>query len=338
MRVAVVTRLVEAGSGRMSVAVVVMMTVLLNVLLQAEAFCGRQHSSSKHPSTLLHNSKSDSNLSFLSFDLDDTFWPTTKVVNQANAKMIATLRQYGCHDAAIDQFLDTTRSIRKTLDGPTTYTNLRKLSIRTTFERSVAFERNKNANLQLDDIVEECYRAWELERHLAAEEYLFEDALDPMQQLRELYLDTAFAAITNGAGDPLQMQRTLAPFFDFRVSGEEEGVFPYRKPAAQIYEAALQRNRKRNGGKDHGVWCHVGDCLANDVAASAACGAKAIWMCPEDHEIDAVPHYSTATADEIARRARQVVEGRSKVAASITSLSQLPEAIATILQEAKVAA
>ncbi|KAL3935004.1 MAG: hypothetical protein SGARI_003147 [Bacillariaceae sp.] len=278
--------------------------------------------------------------------------------------MIATLHSHGCTDVNIDEFLDTTRSIRKTLDGePITYQNLRKAAIQRTLETSPAFAKAAEgrqstvaAQQQLgdDDIVQECYSAWEQERHLAAEDHLFEDAIETMQSLRETYPRTRFAAITNGAGDPLAMDRTLKPFFDFRISGEEEGVFPHRKPHPRIYEAALQENSNQQvqvEDKDvDGVWCHVGDCLANDVGASADCGAKAIWMCclEEDDDgpdadaaatrlIDTVPKYSTATAEEMESRARQVAEGRSKVAASITRLSQLPDAIARILEEAKVA-
>lgn len=29
------------------------------------------------------------------------------------------------------------------------------------------------------------------------------------------------------------------------------------------------------------IWCHISDCLANDVGASADCGAFAIWYSPD---------------------------------------------------------
>jgi FMN phosphatase YigB (HAD superfamily) len=327
------------GSGKretmMSMSFMVVMAIL-NMMSLAHGFSTQQHST-RHAKIALCSSQS-TDLSFLSFDLDDTFWPTTDVVNIANNKMIVTLHGYGCHDAATDKFLDTTRRIRKTLNGPITYQNLRKLSIKTTLETSPAFELARDVDLHLDDIVDDCYNAWEQQRHLAAEECLFDDAVETMHQLRELYPDTLFAAITNGAGDPLAMPRTLAPFFDFRISGEDEGVFPHRKPAFQIYETALRKNQVLNGNVD-GIWCHVGDCLANDVGASADYGAKAIWMCLEDDPDSAAvpPYYSTATAAEMENSACQVAEGQAKVAASITKLSQLPDAIATILQESRVA-
>jgi FMN phosphatase YigB (HAD superfamily) len=290
---------------------------------------------------------SKQSLSLLSFDLDDTFWPTTDVVHHANAKMIQSLHDRGCKDADIDSFLDNTRAIRKQLDAPVTYQTLRKLAIRKTLEISLAFE-NEIQELSLEqshlaDIVEECYMAWEQERHRAAERFLFEGAVETMALLRQKYPDTCFAAITNGAGDPLAMTQTLAPFFDFRISGEDDGVFPYRKPHPFIYEKTIETMNERNSQCDDegAIWCHVGDCLANDVGASADCGAKAIWVCSEDNEGSSAsrlngnaPKWSTATAEEIEKWTRQVQDGRSKVAASITSLSELPDAIASILQHA----
>ncbi|KAG7342688.1 haloacid dehalogenase-like hydrolase [Nitzschia inconspicua] len=309
-------------------------------------------------------------LSLLSFDLDDTFWPTTDVVYHANAKMIQTLHDYGCNDADIDSFLQQTRSIRKQQQQhvPVTYQSLRKLAIRKTLETSPSFESNLPRLLSFnqsrtcleDTIVEDCYKAWEQERHNAAERFLFEDALETMQRLRQRYPNTCFVAVTNGAGDPFAMTRTLAPFFDFRISGEDDGIFPHRKPHPFIYQKTLQQSRtqRRRSDTDHdnnnnkdpmdddnGIWCHVGDCLANDVGASADCGAKAIWICPLEEEgstatqslddittATMIPTWSTATTEEMERRAQQMKEGRSKMAASITSLSQLPSAIARILQ------
>jgi FMN phosphatase YigB (HAD superfamily) len=139
------------------------------------------------------------------------------------------------------------------------------------------------------------------------------------------------------------MKNTLAPFFDFRISGEDDDIFPYRKPHPFIYEKTLSKLSERRPSPSsnfEGVWCHVGDCLANDVSASAECGAKAIWMCLEDDQesaasrltnVDNTPSYSTATAEEIEQRALEVQQGRSKVSASIQSLSELPDAISTIL-------
>jgi putative hydrolase of the HAD superfamily len=288
---------------------------------------------------LAAQSPQNNKLGLLSFDLDDTLFHTSDVVRAANQVMIQAMQEGGCADANIPDFLDNTRTIRKALEAPVTYRDLRKKAIRYTFERSTSF------NGDLDIRVEECYDAWETERHTAAEHFVFPDAVETLEKLRSLYPDTCFAAITNGAGNPLSMPDTLAPFFDFRVSGEDEEVFPHRKPHPFIYEYSLKRYQQQqhtsNGG-DGGdvVWCHVGDCLANDVGASAACGAQAIWMCLEDDEDSAIsrltdttkhPEWSTASREEMEQRVQQVQEGKKSVAAKIDSLSELPDAIASIL-------
>merc|ERR1712232_1366438 len=90
-------------------------------------------------------------------------------------------------------------------------------------------------------------------------------------------------AITNGKGNPLKMEQTIHEYFDFCTSGEDDNVFPYRKPHEQIYLKSLDCFQNMIGSElsDDGVddffWVHVGDDLANDVAASSKCGAFAVW-------------------------------------------------------------
>jgi hypothetical protein len=108
--------------------------------------------------------------------------------------------------------------------------------------------------------------------------------------------NVCIGAVTNGGGDPLKMP-SLAPFFSFCVSGEDPEVFPHRKPHPGIFRHALHRYRTEHYapsqeaardddnddecGEDDFLWCHVGDCLANDVGASADCGAFAVWCAPD---------------------------------------------------------
>jgi putative hydrolase of the HAD superfamily len=283
-------------------------------------------------------------LGILTFDLDDTLFPTTDVVRAANDKMIRTMIDRGCKDTTLPKFLATTKSIRSKLDGPITYTNLRKSAIRKTFDTSTEFDTSSVSDM--DSLVFDCYNAWEEERHAAAERFLFPDAIEIMKELRALYPDTCFAAITNGAGDPLQMPNTLAPFFDFRVSGEDDEVFPYRKPNGFIYEYTLTKYSDTFPSDGEGTaWCHVGDCLANDVGASTACGAKAIWMCLEDDKETAAsrlvgskgqPQWSTASQEELDRRKKEIEEGKKSVDATIYNLKELPGAIASVLEESNL--
>jgi FMN phosphatase YigB (HAD superfamily) len=286
-------------------------------------------------------------LGFLSFDLDDTLFPTSQVVKSANDAMVLKMQNLG-FETTVKNFLQQTRQVRSQLDEPITYRALRKLSIRGEMERLLA-ETQKDSTSVDQAVVEECYDVWEQERHAAAEEHLFADAIETLQTLRNKHPDACIAAITNGAGSPLEMANTLEPFFEFCVSGEDADVFPNRKPHAGIYEKSLQRYESlyphhfqeaqdgTSSSADH-IWCHVGDCLANDVGASASCGAYAVWMYTEASlELatgSKVPVWSTATDSDIQKRAELSNQGKEKVAVRISSLSELVSAIDELLQGA----
>jgi len=293
----------------------------------------------------------DSPLRLISFDLDDTLFPTTEVVRAANMKMLEALKERGCGEVALPDYLATTKTIRRGLESPSTYQGLRKMALKQTF-LNAGIENDK-----LDEWANECYQAWEEERHAAAERYLFEDAIETLQTLKATYPDVALVAITNGAGDPLQMKETLAPYFDFTVSGEMDAVFPHRKPHNFIYEYTLQQYQEKIGAVEDfvpatGGWVHVGDCLANDVGASSRCGAQAIWFCHLDDEMEGdqetiqqmgalrlveskdtaqTPEWSTATPEEVAARKKQIEDGKKYVSASIHRLSELPDAVKSVL-------
>ena len=85
---------------------------------------------------LFQTTSASKKLGLLTFDLDDTLFPTSQVVQAANDAMIAQLQDYGCVDANIPDFIATTKSIRRKLDQPITYQNLRKAAIRRTLQEA----------------------------------------------------------------------------------------------------------------------------------------------------------------------------------------------------------
>jgi len=79
----------------------------------------------------------------------------------------------------------------------------------------------------------------------------------------------------------------------------------------------------------------VGDDLANDVGASASCGAKAVWLIEEsleDETGEVVPSWSTATNEELEKRAKLDEMARQYVSAKIDKLDELPSVIMGILE------
>lgn len=298
-------------------------------------------------------------LALITFDLDDTLFPINPVIEDANQAMVRAMHRLGFEKASTSSFLQHAREIRKSLEltSPISYTELRKRAI----ERELTMVAFSHAELRKraieceltmvatndaagsdmkvvnDAMIEECYAAWLNERHAAAERYLFPDAVGALSEIQRLFPDACIGAITNGAGDPRAIP-SLEPFFHFRVSGEDREVFPFRKPSARIFEVALDRF---SGKIDHNLklWFHVGDCLANDVRASALCGAKAVWFAghltsKDTNDSTKRPVWSTTTEQELNRRQKQAEEGKTLLAAQISNLAQLPRVIATIIETA----
>lgn len=270
-------------------------------------------------------------LDLLTFDLDDTIFPVGPVLEEANEAMIYRLKTFGYTYASNYQIIAASKRIRSELHeaGETlTYTDLRKQSIRREIMRLTKLQ-----NHQVDEsVVEDVFNSWLSTRHASADKNLFSDCVDALKAVREKHPDALIGAITNGRGNPLCMP-SVKSFFDFCVSGEDDGVFPKRKPDKGIYEAALEIFFNLRGvSSDSFNWIHVGDDLANDVGASAACGAKSIWLSAKDDELASeLPSWCTATKDELKRRSKLIDAAEVYVSAKISNLKELESAIMQIL-------
>jgi hypothetical protein len=161
-------------------------------------------------------------------------------------------------------------------------------------------------------IVKAVLTAWEMERHHAAERHLYPEVLDVLSQIKEEHPDVIIGAVTDGRANPMFMTFTLAPFFDFCMSWEDDqggrskfftelSSVEGNAELSWIYNAAYEKYEQLRSAKDaieaegpHGkgsmsdssvttssedrVWIHVGDDLAYDVGGSALCGAKTILV------------------------------------------------------------
>jgi putative hydrolase of the HAD superfamily len=271
-------------------------------------------------------------LALITFDLDDTLFPIGPVVDEANVAMIEAITKLVGYPSSItsETVIETTKNIRRELDSPITYTDLRKLAIRAELLKYL------DADALDDSVVHHVFEAWLLERHASAERHLFEGAQQVLTHLREQFPSLQIGAITNGRGNPLDMKGSALPsLFDFCISGEDEGVFPNRKPHKGIYEAALERvNLSLTEGSSETCWIHVGDDLANDVGASAACGAKTIWLDTNDDLKSSnapLPSWSTIGEEERETRRKLAEAAFTFVDVRIESLVDLPNAVNRIL-------
>ena len=186
---------------------------------------------------------SDQQLHLLTFDLDDTIFPIGPVVADANVAQLQTLIKFGYTHAKNEAIIAASKQIRTELreaGDAITYTDLRKQSIRREIER---LTESHVSNRVHDSVIESVFDAWLSERHASADRNLFPFASQSLERIKEKHPDAVIAAITNGRGNPLDMPN-IADYFDFCISGEDEGVFPKRKPDKGIYQAALNKYKQ----------------------------------------------------------------------------------------------
>ena len=273
-------------------------------------------------------------LRLLTFDLDDTLFPCGRVVQKANAVLNERLQELGANPP--DNFQDAIREVRRAHadagGGALTYSELRCRAIAKLLMES-------SSSIPQPSVVDSCFDAWLDARQQEADNMLFEGVVDSLETVRKQYPHCVIGAVTNGRGDPRGMP-SLATLFDFCVSGEDEDVWPERKPSPEIYEHALRRalsSSSLSAGADASEsellrtsWVHVGDCLVNDVEASKRAGASTIWL---DAPSDPLNTFSTASPEEEERRraARAEALAAGYVDVRIDSMRALPDALEQLL-------
>jgi FMN phosphatase YigB (HAD superfamily) len=286
-------------------------------------------------------------LGLLTFDLDDSLYPIAPVLHDANGVFVRAMANYG-YNLEPDAIVESATRIRAEA-GPAagsamSHTAVRLLAIRREMERKMVEKKLREcaenwatevssltgpvkksaenwarAAVQ-DRVVENIYYAWEGERHHSAERHLYPEVLATLQRIREDHPDVIIGAVTDGKANPLLMVFTLAPYFDFCISWEDDasGRTEFFKELGNvdgnadlqwIYRAAYDKYReiaetKRemrmsladategptsgvssdndDDGDDDPIWIHVGDDLAYDVGGSASCGARTILLDLDD--------------------------------------------------------
>lgn len=146
-----------------------------------------------------------------------------------------------------------------------------------------------------------------MERHHASERHLYPEVVQALKEIKADHPTAIIGAVTDGRSNPLCMTFTLAPFFDFHCSWEDdqggrkkffqelENTGGDASQLTWIYDEARHKYAMLKQAADgmapltkepalltfpdtydDRVWIHVGDDLAFDVGGSAACGAKTI--------------------------------------------------------------
>lgn len=241
---------------------------------------------SKSSGTSTWNSLSEEDIDFLkdevpvkvvSFDLDDTLWPTSEVMSQANAALHEHLKGFptvveamGTDSTYVSTAMKKIHSGRRLSDPSLPESAVNLTELRTEALRLLAQSAGMGAEASADWAASS-FRVWANARHKACEEHMFPGTLETMEKLSNAGM--ILGSITNGNAD-ISALPSLRRFFAFAVTSEAIGE---AKPARAPFEAAI-----RAAGLDpetvRGSWVHVGDDFEKDCAPAKSMRLRTIWV------------------------------------------------------------
>ncbi len=192
----------------------------------------------------------------ITFDLDDTLWPVSPVIDAAEQKLYQWL-------AALYPRVTDRYSLRELTD--------KRLEL-----------KNQNADIAHDVTALRFQSLLQLAQEF---EYSPDLATQGMQKFRadrnrvEPYAESAatlaklaqeftLGAITNGNAQLQYIE--IGRYFDFVVTAEEVGAC---KPDPRVFKYAVQL-----AGVSANKVVHVGDCAHSDVLGALGAGCKSIWL------------------------------------------------------------
>lgn len=201
-------------------------------------------------------------IKLITFDLDDTLWPVTELIRQAEARCQHWLSEHhpDAAQALADQRL---RQIQQQLLGqrPEYIHNLSALRRDTL---SQGFLHAGYPEAEARQLGQQAFCVFHDARN---EVVFFPGALAALSALANQY---RLGALSNGNADLKKIG--VAELFDFHHSAESVGR---RKPAPDMFHAALI-----SAGVDAKQSVHVGDHPDEDVAAALQAGFHSVWANP----------------------------------------------------------
>mmetsp|Transcript_11213 Transcript_11213/g.23905 ORF Transcript_11213/g.23905 Transcript_11213/m.23905 type:complete len:443 (+) Transcript_11213:85-1413(+) len=206
--------------------------------------------------------KKKKKLGLITFDLDDTLYPISPVLDEANDAFSTAMSNFGYVDIQPSDIVETGKEIRAQVSEtedvdtsasadplkPTTvnHKEIRMAAIRKEMEQFILKTKLKQTaedwatdvgdltapvrksaekwarTTVHSSVVQAVYNAWEMERHHAAERHLFPEAISTIKQIQEDHPNVIIGAVTDGSANPMLMVFSLMPLFDFTVSWEDD--------------------------------------------------------------------------------------------------------------------
>ena len=263
----------------------------------AAPLCRRRPSSSSTTTTTtkINDQNRNNRLKVITFDLDDTIWPTTAVVTRANQAYIDWLLTR-VQNFPIDDHQKMNKMMKRVKEERIEH-YFRQNFKRNRETASPALKSLSYASIRIaaatKAMIEECdlcehdavgiasrgyHLSWIPARNRAGEELMFDGVKDSLKQIKKQYPECVIGSITNGLGSA--SASGLAEFFDFEISCDElidlEGLCgeTVRKPSIWPFQRALKMANDVLSEENYDdldlslSWVHVGDDVLNDCKAA----------------------------------------------------------------------
>ncbi len=192
----------------------------------------------------------------LTFDLDDTLWDVTPVLQRAEQELHAWLSaRYPRLTRAFD--IEMMRALRQELAVayPEVGHNLSEL-------RKASLRHAARVTGYPPALAEPAFEVFIKGRNRVT---LYEDVLPVLERLSRRF---SLGALSNGNAD---IERVgLAHVFDFALSAEQVGA---AKPDPALFRSACRCSRATPGEV-----VHIGDDADRDIAGAAAVGLRTVWV------------------------------------------------------------
>uniref|UniRef100_A0A7S0SEG6 Uncharacterized protein n=1 Tax=Mantoniella antarctica TaxID=81844 RepID=A0A7S0SEG6_9CHLO len=293
------------------------------------------NSASSEPSA--SSSSSNKCVEVITFDLDDTLWPTMPVVSAANEAFVSFCQERipGFPDCAgVNEYMKAIRKEREQASevlGERHYP-LSFASLRIAGGYRAAVELGCPESDAIAVVSRGYHIAWIPARGAAAKHHLFDGVVESLRNLRQQYPCAAIGTITNGLGSA--EGAGLGEFFDFEISADalmDEMMIhgdDARKPATFPFELAMKYARAHSTpwSGEPSRWVHVGDDLLNDCKAAKVHSFRTVHVAHPD----VVPYQPGGGGGYPGDPARDetALDLQAIVDAKVTSVLELPGVLA----------
>lgn len=278
----------------------------------------------------------------VTFDLDNTIWKTSAVINYANDELAKYLDSIGMEaPVRVENIMGILFKSNKAKycpiqakeHGHANMDHIKAPVLLTQLRKDAIMEVLRNQTTKLgDDLVEtmaeEAFAVWAKARHAAIPANLASTVVQSLREIRQLTTTggkrLVVGAITDGNSDP-RLVDLLEEHFDFVINAESVGV---PKPDRRVYDAAIAHvcshadlNHVFNGCSCDNFdylmdmlgpwWVHVGDDFVKDIVAAKDLKMRCIWS--RELVLDKIPKVndqtrSPQTKEEDLRK--KIVEGK----------------------------